>query len=87
MALFGIGRAGSIHLSNIIANPRVELAYIVESDSSIWEGCRAKWNLNDTTTFVHPDDVSQVYKDSKVNASIICTPTFTHEGYIMGSLK
>ena len=83
-----MGRAGSIHLANIIANPRVELAYVVESDSSIWEGCRTKWNLSDdATAFVHPDDVSKVYEDSEVDASIICTPTFTHEEYIMGSLK
>ena len=81
-----MGRAGSIHLANIIANPRVELAYIVESDSSIWKGARTKWNLTDTT-FVHPDDVSEVYKDSEVDATIICTPTFSHEEYIMGSLK
>ena len=86
VALFGIGRAGSIHLANIIANPGVELAYVVESDSSISDGCRTKWNLNDTT-FIHPDDVSKVYEDSGVDASIICTPTFTHEEYIMGSLK
>ena len=86
VALFGMGRAGSIHLANIIANPRVELAYIVESDSSIWKGARTKWNLTDTT-FVHPDDVSEVYKDSEVDATIICTPTFSHEEYIMGSLK
>lgn len=86
VALFGIGRAGSIHLANIIANPGVELAYVVESDSSISDGCRTKWNLNDTT-FLHPDDVSKVYEDSGVDASIICTPTFTHEEYIMGSLK
>ena len=33
VALFGMGRAGSIHLANIIANPRIELAYVVESDS------------------------------------------------------
>ena len=34
LAIFGLGRAGSIHLGNIVANPRVRLAYIVESDTS-----------------------------------------------------
>merc|ERR1711910_1474 len=36
LALFGLGRAGSIHLSNILGNPRVNLRYIVEADQSRW---------------------------------------------------
>lgn len=88
VALFGAGRAGSIHLANIVANPRIELAYIVESDSSNWDTCSKKWNLTSSkTTFLHPDNVAEVYEDSTVDACIICTPTFTHEGFIIGSLK
>ena len=34
LAIFGLGRAGCIHLSNIVANPRVTVAYIVEADSA-----------------------------------------------------
>ena len=88
VALFGAGRAGSIHLANIVANPRIELAYVVESDSSSWEACRAKWNLAASkTTFLHPDNVAEVYADGTVDACVICTPTFTHEGFIVGSLQ
>ena len=88
VALFGTGRAGSIHLANIVANPRIKLAYIVESDSSSWEACRTKWNLTASkTTFIHPDNVAEVYKDSTLDACIICTPTFTHEMFIIGSLQ
>ena len=88
VALFCAGRAGSIHLANIVANPRIELAYVVESDSSSWEACRAKWNLGASkTTFLHPDNVAEVYADGTVDACVICTPTFTHEGFIVGSLQ
>ena len=88
VALFGAGRAGSIHLANIVANPRIELAYVVESDSSSWDACRSKWNLSENSTaFIHPDNVAEVYENSKVDACIICTPTFTHEGFIIGSLQ
>ena len=84
VALFGTGRAGSIHLANIVANPRIKLAYIVESDSSSWEACRTKWNLAaNNTTFIHPDNVAEVYEDSTLDACIICTPTFTHEAFII----
>jgi len=85
LALFGLGRAGSIHLSNILANPRVNLRYIVEEDKSRWEPSKIRWNLN-TTTFIHPDDVAQVYADPNLDACLIATPTFTHEGFIIGSL-
>ena len=40
LALFGLGRAGSIHLANIVANRKVELKYIVESDQSKWASVR-----------------------------------------------
>lgn len=32
MALFGLGRAGSNHLANIIGNARVDLKYVVDLD-------------------------------------------------------
>ena len=85
LALFGLGRAGSIHLSNILANPRVNLKYIVEEDQSRWKPPQIRWNLTNTT-FIHPKDVAQVYADQELHACLIATPTFTHEGFIIGSL-
>ena len=55
LALFGAGRAGSIHLKNIVANPRIDLIYIVESDEGKWEEVRKRWNLKDNTTFLRPE--------------------------------
>jgi len=86
LALFGLGRAGSIHLSNILASPSFELKYIVEADRSKWESIRARWNLR-STIFLHPDDASQVYSDPQITACMITTPTFTHEDLIIGSLE
>jgi len=86
LALFGLGRAGSIHLSNILGNPRVNLRYIVEADQSRWDPAKVRWNLH-TTSFIHPDDVAQVYADPELDACLIATPTFTHEGFIIGSLE
>merc|ERR1719348_1941345 len=62
LALFGLGRAGSIHLANILANPRVSLKYVVEEDTSKWETCRLRWSLTDTV-FVQPKDVSSILAD------------------------
>ena len=86
LAVFGLGRAGSIHLANILANPRVVLAYVVESDTARWEAVRARWNLTDTQ-FVHPDQADVVYADPRLAACLVCTPTFTHEKFIVDSLQ
>ena len=86
LAIFGLGRAGCIHLSNIIANPRVKVAYIVEADSSKWEPVKTKWSL-EKTTFLHPESAEKVYQDPEVDACLISTPTFTHEAFIIGSLQ
>ena len=59
LAIFGLGRAGTIHLSNIIANPRVQVTHIVEVDTTKWEPVKNKWNLA-TTKFVHPDKAAEV---------------------------
>lgn len=59
LAIFGLGRAGTIHLANIIANPRVRVTHIVEADTTKWEPVRLKWNL-ETTKFVHPDNAAEV---------------------------
>jgi len=86
LAIFGLGRAGCIHLSNIIANPRVKVVYIVEADQTKWEPVRTRWSL-ESTKFVHPDNADAVYKDPDVDACLISTPTFTHEEFIVGSLE
>jgi len=86
VAIFGLGRAGSIHLANIKANPRVNLKYIVEANTGIWENITQHWNLKDVT-FVEPKDADIVYNDENLQACFICTPTFTHEEFILGSLQ
>lgn len=86
LAIFGLGRAGTIHLSNIIANPRVQVTHIVEADTAKWEPVKNKWNLA-TTKFVHPDKAAEVFSDPEVDACLISTPTFTHEEFIVASLE
>jgi len=85
MALFGLGRAGSIHIANILANPRCILKYIVEQDRSRWEQARTRWNLINTE-FIHPDEAGKVYNDNEVTGCLVATPTFTHEEIIINSL-
>lgn len=86
LALVGLGRAGMIHLANILANRRIQLKYIVEGDQDKWTSVKQRWNLRGIT-FVLPENVKQVYEDPEVDACLVATPTFTHEGYIAASLE
>lgn len=64
VAIFGLGRAGSIHLSNLVKNPRVQLLYVIDDIPSKWDKMRAYWNLK-STVFLTSKEAAKVYSDSK----------------------
>lgn len=86
VALFGIGRAGTIHLKNIMSNPRIKLLYIVDDVESKWSKLKDFWRLDDVT-FLNSKQANKVYQDPAVDAVIIASPTFTHEGIARRSLE
>ena len=86
LALFGLGRAGSIHLANIVANRKVQLKYIVESDQSKWASVKTKFNLLDVK-FLTSQETNIIYEDDSLNAVMVATPTSSHEEYITKSLE
>lgn len=61
-AIFGLGRAGSIHLSNIVGNPRVIIKYVVDDRPDRFEDLRSYWNLKDVT-FITSKQADKVYKN------------------------
>ncbi|XP_076236405.1 putative oxidoreductase YrbE [Calliopsis andreniformis] len=85
-ALFGVGRAGTIHLSNIIASPRVKLLYIVDDVESNWDSLRDYWHLEDVT-FLNSKQADKVYNDPQVDAVIVASPTYTHEMIVRKALE
>ena len=86
LALFGLGRAGSIHLNNILATRRVELKYVVEYDEDRWNIVKDRLNL-DHVKYVNPAEAEVVYNDPDLDAVIVATPTCTHEEFITKSLE
>ncbi len=64
IAIFGLGRAGMIHLVNLVKNYRVILRYIVETDVTRAEEAEEKYFLKDTT-IVHYDSAHAVYTDDR----------------------
>lgn len=64
VALFGAGRAGTIHLSNISESSRVKLLYVVDDLESNWPKLKAHWNL-DKVVFLNSKQAERVFKDPK----------------------
>lgn len=88
IALFGLGRIGTIHLDNLKRNPRVNIVYCIEESSERSNFVQNKWKLVEPeTTFLKPGDKEKVFKDKRVHAVIICTPTFAHEELVIKSLE
>jgi len=83
--VFGLGRAGYIHASNIIRNPQARLKYIADIDER-----KAKEFVTSNyldTKVVMPSDLETVLRDPNVNAAVITTPTHLHEELVMSCLK
>jgi len=86
LGLFGLGRAGTIHLNNILANRKFELKYIVEDDDFKWKSVTKKLNLKGIT-FLRSSEAQTLYDDKDLEAVIVATPTNSHEDYIANSLQ
>ncbi|KAF3422164.1 hypothetical protein E2986_04925 [Frieseomelitta varia] len=86
LALFGVGRAGTIHLSNIISSPRVKLLYVVDDIESNWANLKDYWHLDDVV-LLNSKQTDRVYNDPNVDAVVVASPTFTHEGIVRRALE
>eukprot|EP00095_Tigriopus_kingsejongensis_P009056 maker-scaffold308_size214241-snap-gene-1.34 protein:Tk09056 transcript:maker-scaffold308_size214241-snap-gene-1.34-mRNA-1 annotation:"uncharacterized oxidoreductase -like" len=85
LALFGLGRAGTIHLTNILASPRAHLKYIVEADKKKWLAYQDQFDLHHVQ-HVRPEMAKIVFDDPEVDATVIATPTAAHEAMVLASL-
>lgn len=86
VALFGVGRAGTIHLATIVSNIRAQLLYIVDDVESNWPNLRKYWRL-DNVTFLNSRQADKVFKDPNVDAVVVASPTYTHEDIVIKALE
>ena len=80
IGLFGAGRIGSIHGSNIAAHTRVALAAIADADAAA-----AKRLASATGAAVKT--VDDILTDKNVDAVFICSPTDTHADLIERAVR
>jgi len=64
VALFGAGRAGTIHLTSIISNVRVKLIYIVDDVETKWQKMQEYWHL-ENVVFLNSKQSGKVFEDPK----------------------
>ncbi|XP_068628003.1 uncharacterized oxidoreductase YrbE-like [Battus philenor] len=86
-AMFGLGRAGSIHLSSIVKNPRIILKYVIDDRSDRFDDLKKYWKLSDDITFITSNESEKVYKDKSVNVVFVLTPTSTHHAIVVNALN
>ncbi|XP_022235200.1 uncharacterized protein LOC106475363 isoform X2 [Limulus polyphemus] len=86
IALFGLGRIGTIHLEKIMCNPRAELLYCVEASRARGDYVHDKWKLSNTRMLTPPES-DVVFSDPRVIAVVICTPTYSHELLVKKALE
>ena len=80
-ALFGAGRAGTIHARNIAAHPRAELAYIFDVDQA------AAQQLVDARGGQVPRDPLQIWEADDVDAVLIASSTDTHVDLLRQAMR
>ena len=81
VALFGLGRIGSMHAQNIFLNNKCSLQYVFDIDQSLAKKIAKKFNS------ISIENTRIAYNDKNVDVIFITTPTSTHIKYIMEAVK
>jgi len=81
IALFGLGRIGSMHAQNIFLNNKCSLQYVFDIDQALAKKIAKKFNS------ISIKNTCIAYTDKNVDVIFITTPTSTHIKYIMEAAK
>lgn len=88
VALFGLGRMGTVHLKNLLATPTVNVLYAVDGYKARRDHLDCEWDLSSRgTKVIAQEDASLAWEDPQVDAVMVCTPTDSHEELCTGALK
>lgn len=64
-AIFGLGRAGSIHLISIVNNPRITLKYVIDDSTEKFADLKKYWNFSDNVFMLPSKEAQRVYNDKE----------------------
>nr|VZI31641.1 unnamed protein product [Spirometra erinaceieuropaei] len=80
VAVFGLGRAGKIHLANILRHPGFQLKYAVDPSELPRTECRAMLPSDHRAVFISgtKEELNELFADDTVNAVFVCSQTDSH---------
>ena len=64
VAIFGLGRAGNIHVGTLVKTPRARLVWFVDEFAKTAQDVATKWQLNDVS-ITTPSDAAKVFQDPR----------------------
>jgi myo-inositol 2-dehydrogenase/D-chiro-inositol 1-dehydrogenase len=82
VCLVGSGRIGKVHFANIVANPRLQLKYVVDVDLKVAQDFASK-----VPNCKAVPKLEEALKDPIVKGVVICTPTAAHPELILASVR
>ena len=86
LAIFGVGRAGWLHIPNVISNRHFRLKYLVDIDMKRLEATRDEFQLHETQLILS-SDTDVVFNDSSIRGIIVASTTHTHEDIVTRAVK
>ena len=81
IAIFGIGRMGSVHLKNILNHSKCDLLYIYDTNYNRRKNLSKKHNIKLV------NNIDDIFMDKEVDAVFISSPTNTHLNLIAKAIK
>ena len=89
VALFGLGRAGSIHFNNVLQHRRLTLRWIVEIEAGRQKAEKLVEDnlLKDTTKVTVWESCDALFADEQLHFVIVTTPTGEHEKVVRRALQ
>lgn len=86
VAIFALGRAGSIHFNNVMKTPCLTLKYIIEPERQKLLRLQEKWQLPDSA-LLSPEEADKAFEDPSIHGIIIATPTYMHKDLVIRGLR
>jgi len=89
VAIFGLGRAGSIHLTNVLRTPRLQLSYLVDSDHNKLSQIKSTHNLSKSSLCLGDtkENIEKIFGDESLSLVIVATPSAAHESLVLAALS
>ena len=90
IVLFGLGRAGKIHLKNILAHPSLSLHAVVDIPNPSADNLEIVNTIPSSTLRIDASDceaIQTLFASNDFDAVVLASPTHTHSEFTLTSLQ